>query len=116
MWADPNLRDFESRVSRIERAHRKGYGFEAPGTLGRSATYRRERSLGRFLGKILIVVALGFLLKGMMLFQVGQEVYETRVADLGTGTGLDPLAARIMAADPATRLIAAFLGEVFPPR
>ena len=27
MWVDPNLNDFYSRVSRIEKSHAKGYGF-----------------------------------------------------------------------------------------
>lgn len=114
MWADPNLNEFHGRVKRIEKLHRKGYGFEAAGTLGRSATYRRERSWGRLLRSLAVVVAMGFALKGAILFQVGQDTYETRVAQLATGTGFDPLAASLMSADPVTKLVAAFLGEVFP--
>ena len=116
MWADPNLKDFEGRVRRIEKAHRKGYGFEARGTLGRSATYRREGRLGRILRGAVLVAMLGLLLKGAILFNVGTELYDSRIAAMQTGTGFDPLAARLMAADPLTRVIAAFLAEVFPAR
>lgn len=114
MWADPNLNAFHGRVKRIERAHRKGYGFEAIGTLGRSHGFRRERSLGRMLRSLMIVVAMGFALKGAIHFYVGAEVYDERVASLATGTGFDPVGATLMQADPVTRLIAAFLAEVFP--
>jgi len=114
MWADPNLNEFYGRVARIERLHRKGYGFEAAGTLGRSATFRRERNLGKMLRSAFAVVAMGFVLKGAILFYVGDAVYEQRVAELATGTGFDPVAATLMSADPVTRVISAFLGEVFP--
>ncbi|MGA0540866.1 hypothetical protein [Neotabrizicola sp. VNH66] len=116
MWADPNLRDFQGRVTRIEKTHRKGYGFEAPGTLGRSSSVRRRTSPVRLLRVAALVLVLGLALKGLILFQVGEEVYDTRVAALTGGEGFDTLAARLMSADPVTRLIAAFLGEVFPAR
>lgn len=114
MWADPNLNEFYGRVKRIERMHRKGYGFEALGTLGRSATYRRERSWGRMARSVFVVLAMGFALKGAIHCYVGAETYDRRVADLATGTGFDPVAATLMSADPLTRLIASFLAEVFP--
>jgi ABC-type uncharacterized transport system permease subunit len=114
MWADPNLNEFYGRVSRIERLHRKGYGFEAAGTLGRSATYRRQRSFGRMLRSLFVVVAMGFALKGAIHFYVGADTYDHRVGQLATGTGFDPLAAALMSADPVTRLFSSFLGEVFP--
>lgn len=116
MWADPNLNEFYGRVKRIERLHRKGYGFEAAGTLGRSATYRRDRSWGRMARKALVILAMGMTLKGAIHFTVGAETYEARVAALATGSGVDPVAATLMSADPVTRLISAFLEQVFPAR
>lgn len=114
MLADPNLKEFHGRLARIEKAHRKGYGFEARGTLGRSATFRRERSLGKMLRSLMLIVAMGFVLKGAIYFYVGDTLYSERVMSLATGTGFDPLAARLMSADPVTKVIAAFLAEVFP--
>lgn len=114
MWSDPNLKEFYGRVERIEKMRRKGYGFEARGTLGRSSTFRREGSVGRLLRSLVVVIAIGFVLKGAILFHVGDETYDRRVGELATGTGFDPLAATLMAADPVTRMIASFLGQVFP--
>ncbi|VDC30355.1 hypothetical protein [Pseudogemmobacter humi] len=112
--SDSNFKEFSGRLRRIEKAHRKGYGFEAQGTLGRSSTYRREGSLARILRAALLVLAVGWVMKGAIYFYVGHEVYHQRLADLATGTDFDPVAARIMSADPVTKLIASFLGEVFP--
>lgn len=114
MWADPNLNEFHGRVKRIEKLHRKGYGFEAAGTLGRSATYRRERSWGSLFRSLGVVVLMGFVLKGTILFYVGQDTYDRRVGELATGTGFDPVAATLMSSDPVTRVVASFLAEVFP--
>lgn len=114
MWTDPNLNDFYGRVQRIEKMRRKGYGFEASGTLGRSATFKRERSVGGMLRSALLIVAMGFVLKGVIHFYVGAETYDLRVSELATGTGFDPVAAGLMSADPITATISAFLGEVFP--
>ncbi len=36
---DANLVNFYSRVADYQSSHGKGYGHEAPGTLGRSVTY-----------------------------------------------------------------------------
>ena len=105
---------FNSRLRRLEKAHRKGYGFEAQGTLGRSSTYKREIRLGKILRIALIALALAWVMKGVILFNVGDTLYNQRVAGLAMGNDLDPVAATIMAPDLVTRLIASFLGEVFP--
>lgn len=114
MLADPNYKDFESRLTRITKARRKGYGFEAAGTLGRSSTYKHPRSFGRILRGTLIVLAMAWVMKGIFYFYVGGTAYEQRVAQLRSGTELDPIAATLMAADPVTKLIAGFIGEVLP--
>ena len=56
---DPQYEQFRGRLERLERMHRRGYGFEAPGTIGRS--YYRSRStlrlpLWRSLGMIALAV------------------------------------------------------------
>ena len=114
MWADQSLNEFYGRVSRIEKAHAKGYGFEARGTLGRSSTWKRERSLSRFLKPLVVVLACGLGLKGLIHYYVGAELYQTRVVKLETGEGFDRVAAVLMQADPATVAISAALAKVFP--
>ncbi|WP_112311082.1 hypothetical protein [Pseudogemmobacter bohemicus] len=114
--ADSNYKEFSGRLRRIEKAHRKGYGFEAKGTMGRSSTWRRERSIGKTLRALLVMVLIGWIMKGAIYFYVGDAVYEQRVANMAIGSDFDPIAANIMSADPVTKLVASFLGEVFPQK
>ncbi len=114
MWADPNLRDFHKRLRRIEKARARGFGFEAPGTLGRSARWGRRNPLKTLAVRLTVVLALALLAKGALYFHVGAETYDARIAGLAAGAGFDPTAARLMSADPVTKAIAAFLAQVFP--
>ncbi|MDQ2067297.1 hypothetical protein Q9295_13045 [Xinfangfangia sp. CPCC 101601] len=112
VWADPNLSDFYSRVARIEKAHAKGYGFEAQGTLGRSSTHRRQRSTWKLVKPLLVVLAAGFATKGVIHYHIGAPLYEERVAALMQGEGFDWLGGALMQADPATRAISSTLVAV----
>ena len=114
MWADPNLNEFYGRVARIEKAHAKGYGFEASGTLGRSSTWKRERSGWRFIKPLVVVLAIGLGLKGVIHYYVGADLYQDRVAKLQSGEGFDRVGGMLMQADTATLAISAVLAEVFP--
>jgi hypothetical protein len=114
MWADPNLNEFYGRVKRIEKAHAKGYGFEASGTLGRSSTWKRERSGWRFLKPLAVVIVMGLGLKGVIHHYVGAELYQTRVDALMAGEGFDRVGGTLMQADMVTLGISAALAEVFP--
>ncbi len=114
MWVDPNLNDFYNRVSRIEKSHAKGYGFEAAGTVG-----RRSSSLGRGLGlkfvkPLVIAMVLGAGLKGMIHYYIGAQTYESRVSALAAGIGFDPVGAWLMHADPVTLWISGQLQSVQP--
>ncbi len=113
-FTDPNYKTFTGRLRRIEKAHRKGYGFEAKGTLGRSTTWKRSYSVGRTLRAMLVLLVMGWVMKGALYYYVGDAVYEARVAGMAMGNDFDPIAASVMSADPVTKLIASFLGEVFP--
>lgn len=104
--ADPNLADFNGRVKRIRRAHQRGGGFEATGTLGRSAFNRSHKPGLPLVGPLLIVLMAVFGLKGMIYAQIGADAYKARVAELSAGKGIDPLGAFIMQADPLTVAIA----------
>lgn len=114
MWADPNLNDFYGRVARIEKAHAKGYGFEARGTMGRSTTYKRDRSALRFIKPLALVAIVSLGLKGVIHYYVGAELYDDRVTKLMAGEGFDPVGGTLMQADQVTLAISGFLSEAFP--
>jgi hypothetical protein len=103
---DPNLRDFYGRLARIKRARAKGFGFEAPGTLGRSACLRPVARRRSVLGPVLFLLFCGFLLKGAMYHQVGADLYNTRIANLRAGQGVEPVGGWLMQADPVTIYVA----------
>ena len=103
--ADPNLVDFYTRVSRFEKARSRGYGFEAPGTIGRSYYQKKSRSRRSLLGPLLMLCVCGFGLKGMIYHAVGSQSYNTRVERLLEGEGFDHLGGWMMQADPVTQYI-----------
>lgn len=105
--ADPNLVDFYDRVSRFERARAQGWahetgGFPEPRRL-RAIAPRRRRS---FLMPLLLVAFAVFAMKGAILYSVGAEAYQDRVARLQAGEGFDRLGGWMMQADPITQFMA----------
>lgn len=100
--AGPDFSDFYGRVARIERARAKGYGFEAPGTLGRSYYHAPAERRRAVLGPVLFLLACGVLLKGLMYHQIGAGTYEARVAALQAGEGIEKVGGWLMQADPVT--------------
>ncbi|MFC3086077.1 hypothetical protein [Tabrizicola soli] len=114
MWVDPNLNDFYSRVSRIEKAHAKGYGFEAAGTLGRKASTRHGSRLLRLAKPLVLALAVGIGLKGVIHYYVGPQTYESRVSALAAGSGFDPVGAWLMHADPGMLWVSSQLRALLP--
>jgi hypothetical protein len=114
MWVDPNLNDFYSRVSRIEKSHAKGYGFEARGTVGRKAPSRAGSRILKLAKPLVFALALGLGLKGIIHYYVGAQTYESRVSALAAGEGLDPVGAYLMHADPVTLAISGQLQSLLP--
>lgn len=111
MVSDPNISDFYSRIHRIQKARAKGQGFEAPGTLGRSFYHRpARRRYGIVLPMIVLLMSV-FGLKAALLHNVGSELYAQRVHRLQTGTGVEPLAAWIMQADPVSLTIEGWISR-----
>lgn len=104
--ADPNLRNFYGRVARIEKAHSKGYGFEAKGTLGRSFYTRPRRPRIPVLKPLLLTLLVGLGLKAGLHVKIGAEGYEARVAGLAAGSGLDRAGSVLLQADPVTVYVA----------
>ncbi len=114
MWVDPNLNDFYSRVSKIEKAHARGYGFEARGTVSRRAPSRLGSRSLKVLKPLVLAVVLGLCLKGLIHYYVGAQTYETRVSALAAGQGVDPVGAWLMYADPVTLFISSQLQTYLP--
>jgi hypothetical protein len=114
---DPNLVDFYGRVAKINRDHAKGYGFEAVGTLGRSAYARRDQKslFLRILKPLLTIAVCGVALKGAIHNHIGAEVYDTRVQALVASDGIDRLGGYLMLADPATLWVSGELTKAFGP-
>ena len=90
MWVDPNLNDFYSRVSRIEKSHAKGYGFEARGTVGRKAPSKTGSRVLKLAKPLVLALVLGMGLKGVIHYYVGAQTYESRVSALAAGQGVRP--------------------------
>lgn len=104
---DPNIKDFYERVGRLNKAHAKGYAFEAAGVLGRSHFRRSSRkSPVRLLFPIAFLFMAGIALKGTVHYFVGAQTYDIRVAELQRGEGFDKLGAAIMAPDRLTLWVA----------
>lgn len=98
--ADPQMQEFYGRLKRVDRIHRRGGGFEAPGTLGRSYyTARPRRSLLR---PLLLLVAGFMILKAVLLVQIGEADFQGRVATLNEGSQLEQIGAWALQMDPAT--------------
>ncbi|WP_102222717.1 hypothetical protein [Acidimangrovimonas sediminis] len=104
--ANPNLVDFEGRLKRIQKIRRSGGGFEASGALGRSAFNRAPRRSVPIVGPLLIVLMAVFALKAVIYAKIGERAYESRVAELSAGKGVQPLGAFIMQSDPLTVALA----------
>ncbi len=104
--------EFIGRLQRVDRINRKGGGFEATGTLGRSFYNRKPRN--RSFLRPLIFIAAGFLLiKAMLLTQIGAIDYQERVDRLAAGTQVEKAGAYVMQMDAATVWISETLREIF---
>lgn len=114
MWVDPNLNDFYSRVSRIEKSHAKGYGFEAAGTVGRRGHGRSGARYLKLLKPLVLALAVGIGVKGVIHYFVGAQTYESRVSALAAGDGFDPVGAWLMHADPATLWLSSQMQALLP--
>lgn len=109
--ADPNMSNFYQRVSRIERMHRNGLGFEAAGTLGMSYynNLRRPRRRAHLVMPMMLVLSAIVGIKAAVLSNVGTESYAMRIALLENGDAADRIGAYVLQADPLTTTVAAML-------
>ena len=104
----------QSRVSRIEKSHAKGYGFEAAGTVGRKGASRTGSRLLKLAKPLVLALAVGVGIKGVIHYFVGAQTYESRVSALAAGQGFDPVGAWLMHADPVTLWVSGQMQAVLP--
>lgn len=109
---DQNLVEFYDRVARFEKAHAKGFGHEAAGTLGRSSLARPRRRARLRLLPLVLTLAAALLLKGAIHAFVGADDYQARVDRLAAGQGFDRLGAWLMQADPVTLRVSAAISDL----
>lgn len=102
---DPNMTDFYGRVSRIQKARAMGHGFEAPGTLGRSYYAQRPMRRRAILGPVFFLFLCALLLKGAIYNQIGADSYNSRVAALNAGDGVERVGGWLMQEEGATILV-----------
>ncbi|MEX5729665.1 hypothetical protein Ga0609869_003018 [Rhodovulum iodosum] len=103
---DPQMQEFQGRLRRVDKMHRRGYGFEAAGTLGRSAYARRAPVRVNLLRPAMFVVAIVIVTKAVFLSMIGEGNYNERLARLEGASVAERAGAYIMQVDPATALIA----------
>lgn len=63
---------------------------------------------------LIAVLALGFLLKGLLLAYLGEATYADRVATLQSGTVVEQAGAWVMQSDPLTALVAGGIQVLLP--
>ena len=106
------LKQFDKRLKRIDRIHRKGGGFEAAGTLGQSFYTRQARRGQRsVLRPALGIVAALIVVKAIAAASMPEGDYAARVAALAEGGLVERTGAFVMAPDPISRA----LGELIAP-
>ncbi|MHC0053353.1 hypothetical protein [Actibacterium sp. D379-3] len=108
---DPGYQEFQGRLRRIERIHRRGGGFEASGTLGRSF-YRGKPQRVSLMRPLVLLLVSGLLLKAVLLMQIGEGDYRDRIARLQDGTRVEMIGAYVMQPDQVTVWLADVLGEL----
>ncbi len=109
---DPNLTDFYGRVTRIKKARAKGYGFEAPGTLGRSYYLQPQSKRRSRIWPVLFLLVCAVVLKGMIFYNIGAQSYNERVAALQAGDGIERVGGWLMQSEPATTFVADTIAAV----
>lgn len=103
---DPQYEQFRGRLERLDRMHREGYGFEAPGTIGRSS-YRRRLPGGIPLWRSLGMIALSVILvKALILVQIGPISYNQRLESAAGDSVVQQVSIYIMQIDPITEWMA----------
>ncbi|WP_343079826.1 hypothetical protein [Ostreiculturibacter nitratireducens] len=107
---DPNMKNFQGRLRRIESIHRSGGGFEAAGTLGHSyyTNLKRRRGASRWILPLALVLGAVILVKGAVHAQIGAATYDSRIETMRAGDTADRIGAYVLQADPLTLFVSDF--------
>ncbi len=107
--ADANTHNFDKRMRRIHKRHRKMATHGVVATVGRDGLIveRARRRAPRFPWRgMFMTLAAFFVLKGALLSHLGAITYDGRVAKLQEGTVVEQIGGWVMKADPATVWVA----------
>jgi len=107
---------FSKRVASLGKKHArmsKGISTRVQSD-GLIVAHPRKRSPRMPIRALLGVVAIGFALKALLLFQLGPITYQGRIDQMASGSFVEQTGATIMAIDPVTQFIADFFGYYFP--
>ena len=109
--ANANLQNFDSRLRRISRRHRKmATGYVTSVNHDGLIIARPRRHAPRFPWKgMTLTIVLLLLFKGFLYLNLGGITYDARVEKLKEGTVIEQAGAFAMQADPATVWVAAQL-------
>ncbi len=107
---------FDKRLKRIVRRHDKMSNGVVRTVNSDGLIVARPRLYRpRFpLKGLLIVLAIGFLLKGFLFAYLGEAAYADRVAGLQAGSTIEQAGAWVMQSDPVTEVVAAGIAAVLP--
>ncbi len=103
-----NHKNFEERLQRIDGAHRKSGRISRSGSgeYFRKDAERRKRGKkgkrGNWTARILLVVAAFLGVKTYIIFDMGPEAYDARMAELSAGGNYEKAAAMALQPDPVT--------------
>lgn len=114
MAVDTNMRDFGKRVKRINKQHRKLANGAVVSVNQDGLIVAKARRTGpRFPWKgIAFCFAAFFAFKGLLLSQLGEATYNSRVNSLEEGTIVEEIGAYAMSADPVTVWVSGQIGTI----
>lgn len=112
---DQHQREFDTRLRRIDRRHRKLSGgfVAAVGHDGLIVAKPRRRRLRVPLAGIALVAIGVIAFKGIVHSQLGPATYDARIAALAEGGQVERVGAWVMQADPLTLWVSAQARTLF---
>ncbi len=106
---------FDARIKKVQRSHlRMARGYDAKvGRDGLIVFRPRRRKASLPLRSLALLVAAFFGFKVLVLMQIGDLTYQTRIDAMMSGSVVELAGAYVLQIDPVTRLIAQQLAPLF---